>query len=184
MFGKIHETILLGKLTKSQHGSTRKIDENDANLKFYNAEGVSFPLGHLFAPSGFGHTLFFDPPYKKIRSLSTLGCWLLIGGTIAQFPQSGPTEGEFGKLPTHFNHPEVYFYEVEIAAGICNYSTAVLSHDRSGQTSFSDKSLHNLGKGYNRHRTSDLRDDERATAISKALVYLRRHGAEREGGGA
>ena len=44
-----------------------------------------------------------------------------------------------------------------------------------------DTSFTKIGKGPQRPRRSELTGDERLTAISKALVYLRRHGAEREG---
>ena len=65
-FENIHEPILLGKLKAPHHGPSNTFEnEVDKYLKVYNPEGVSFPLGKYFLPSGFGHTLFLRYTFKK-----------------------------------------------------------------------------------------------------------------------
>ena len=46
----------------------------------YSQEGVTFPLGLPYPPSGMGRTIFYDVTNNKIRALSELECWLVAGG--------------------------------------------------------------------------------------------------------
>ena len=45
-----------------------------------DTNGVAFPFGEEFYPSGVGHTLIFDPHAGCVRSLSLRECWFAQGG--------------------------------------------------------------------------------------------------------
>ena len=65
--------------------------------------------------------------------------------------------------------------------GLWYYSESILPQTRSGSNNFIFASLDLVGKGKGEARNADLVGPDRLLAISRALVYLRRHGAEAEG---
>ena len=123
-FDNVHELIFLGKLSPTQNGEIVEVDKNDVqSYRLYNSEGVSFPSGGLFPPSGFGHTLFFDPSYQKARALSKRECWILSGSTIISYPVESYPNPAWGKLRPHIDHPEMCFYQLSLVEGLFNYSS-------------------------------------------------------------
>ena len=57
------------------------------NYQEYSVSGVSSPVGKCFYPSGFSHTIVLDPDYARVRSLSALETWSLLGGESNTFPE-------------------------------------------------------------------------------------------------
>ena len=67
------------------HSQLKSIAEN---YQVFSVHGVSFHVGKLFYPSGYSHTLIFDPEYGRVRSLTALETWPLQGGLESTFPSS------------------------------------------------------------------------------------------------
>ena len=52
------------------------------NYPVFSVHGVSFPVGGRFFPSGYSHTLIYDPYYSRARPLTLVEDWSLQGGTL------------------------------------------------------------------------------------------------------
>ena len=57
-------------------------------FRIYIDGGISFSFGGPVKPAGHGHTLIWDSPNQVVRCLSALECWLISGGSTADFPIS------------------------------------------------------------------------------------------------
>ena len=55
------------------------------NYQIFSAQGVSFPVGKLFYPSGHSHALILDPDYGRVGSLTPMEAWAIQGGLISSF---------------------------------------------------------------------------------------------------
>ena len=93
-----------------------------------------------------------------------------------------------------YNPPGIRRYIFSLIGGILNYSSPEFLNVRPGASPCPNAPFLSSGKGDKainsrryegekggRATPSDLTGEERLTAISRALVYLRRRGAEREG---
>ena len=159
--GNAHEPILLGKLTPRQYGATQKRNPSGVQYNVYSSEGTSSPLGDCFPPSGFIHTLIFDPHHKRVRPLSTQECCALIGGNIIDFPMGSYSDKEFGTLFLHTNPPEFCHYQLSLSEGLFDYITFNPSSVRTGMTPSYITSFTTLGKAkFGRAKRSDLQGEK------------------------
>ena len=125
-------------------------------FQIYSIEGVAFSFGINFLPAGHGHTLVWDPSGGNVRSLSTLECWLISGGTLSEFPHLQLTEGDYTTLFTSHNPLEFANYQFSLVLGLLNYKfLGVLEKMRTGK---SDVSLypHSILKRCPRENTHEI----------------------------
>ena len=129
---------MVGELLASKNAPPRK-----GRMVFFcfwryeNSEGVAPPIGSQFRHSGFGHTLYPDSSYRRVRHLRTLERWRLTGCTIVSIPDNLLTSEEYGKLFAYSKPPELGFYELPLFERLVNYCTFSTLPPRSGEsTSF------------------------------------------------
>ena len=56
-----------------------------ARYQVYSQEGVTYPIGLPYHPSGMGRAIFYDLSYNETRILSDLECWEISGGEKEHF---------------------------------------------------------------------------------------------------
>ena len=64
----------------------------------FSAKGVSFPFGTPYAPAALGHTLILDPNTARVRRLTHLECWCMLGGDPVEYTASPPRGCELAIL--------------------------------------------------------------------------------------
>ena len=107
---------------------------------------------------------------------------------MSQFPGDHFSRDEYGDLFLHCNPPEISSYILSLIEGLLTHSLSIRPSIRSGRSYVMLSPLTIVNKGGKKGgqkggkpRLADLEGPARLTAISRALVYLRRHGAEKEG---
>ena len=150
-------------------------------------EGIIFPIGLPYPPSGMGHTIFYDVSNKQIRPLSVLECWLVVGGCESEYYQLNE---DFAKLAIlNGTSPTMQLMLIQVSLGFMG--TVISQEDRTGSVFHGTDVCVQLSPSLRmpaprkaptsrqRRRSFDLaaqRTPNRLMNISKFLTRVIRHG--------
>ena len=112
------EGILASRIDQSRSEAwvnrQRKICSNSSftvlptRFQVYSANGVTFPFGERFCPSGRGRAIFYDPNIGKVGSLSLLECWWIQGGSPVDYFLNAAHDIELRMVSSPVNATQFY----------------------------------------------------------------------------
>ena len=112
---------------------TSRMDIKTLNIlltkyQVYSQEGLTFPMGKPYPPSGFGHAIIFDINNNRVRPLSLLECWLITGGEESLFYEIGKEYAQHVLLTAAT--PAFQLFLVQLALGLLGSSS--VDENRAG----------------------------------------------------